>query len=124
MSESLPSSESPGRRNHRNAAPWIGGAILILLGVVFLLQNVTGLSFDNWWSLFMLIPAIGALAKAWQIHQANGRWTAAARSQLVGGLILLLAAATFLFNFNWANVWPVFLIIAGVGALITALDYD
>jgi len=41
MSQSLPSKEgtAPRRGRRQQAVPWIGGAILIVLGVVFLLQT-------------------------------------------------------------------------------------
>jgi hypothetical protein len=126
MSHALPSEEVPEPEidRRRETMPWIGGAILIFIGVIFLVQNLTDLQFENWWTIFILIPAFGSLARAWQIRRAYGRWNAAARAPLFGGLVLLLVAATFLFNFDWGNIWPIFLIIAGVGALLTALDHD
>ena len=50
------------------------GGILILIGVIFLAQNVTDLNLTrwNWWALFILIPAVGSLANAWRIYQAEG----------------------------------------------------
>jgi hypothetical protein len=42
---------------------WIGGAVLIGLGIIFLLQNFMNISLANWWALFIMIPAIGALGE-------------------------------------------------------------
>mgnify|MGYP001316381740 CR=1 FL=1 len=43
---------------------WIGGAILIFIGTVFLLKNF-GFPFpENWWAVFILIPAVAAFAGA------------------------------------------------------------
>jgi hypothetical protein len=96
------------------------GGILVLIGVIFLLQNVTDWDLGNWnwWALFILIPAVGSLANAWRIYQAQGRLTAKARGPLVGGFALLLVTTILLFDLDWGTMWPLFLIIVGVGALI------
>ncbi len=106
-------------QHHRSdAAPWVFGGILIVIGVFMLLQNLTGLNFGNWWALFILIPAIGSLTSAWKLYQTHGAVDAAVRGPLVGGVILLFVFAMFFFNFNWSLFWPVLLILAGIGALI------
>jgi hypothetical protein len=43
------------------------------------------------------------------------------RGTLTGGLMLLLVTIIFLFNLDWGKVWPLFLIIIGLGALLTGL---
>lgn len=111
----------PSDFRQRNPA-WLGGVVLILLGVVFLVSNLTGFSLHNGWAIFILIPAFGSLATAWRMYQAGGgRLTAPARAPLIGGLILLLVAAVFLFDLDWGMIWPVFLILIGVGALFGAI---
>ena len=111
---------------HRRGRPfsggsWIGGAILIALGIIFLLQNA-GLDIPllrNWWALFILFPAVSSLARAWQAYQANGqRFTGRVSGSTIGGLALLLVSVTFLFGLSWSLIWPIFLILAGLGALI------
>lgn len=109
------------RERTRASGPWLGGIILILLGFFFLAQNLGFATLDNWWALFILIPAVGSFATAWSIFQGNGnRMTGAVRGPLMGGLILAMVAAAFLLNLNWGLLWPLFLILIGVGALITA----
>jgi uncharacterized integral membrane protein len=116
------------RREERRAmrgstGAWVGGAVLILLGVVFLAQNMgytilTG----NWWALFILIPAVGALGNAWRLYQSAGnRLNGAARGSLFGGLILLIITAIFLFNLNWAILGPLVIILVGLGILLNAV---
>ncbi|MEZ4732528.1 MAG: hypothetical protein R3E79_35945 [Caldilineaceae bacterium] len=114
--------ERAARRAERHAAgpSWVGGAILILLGGIFLLQN-TGLigRFDNWWALFILIPAVGSFATAWRLYQQAGQqWTPAATGPLVGGLVLSSLAAMFLFGLNIGMWWPIFLIAGGIATLL------
>jgi hypothetical protein len=103
---------------------WIGGAALIALGIIFLLQNA-GLDIPflrNWWALFILFPAVSSLTRAWQAYQSNGqRFTGPVSGSLTGGLALMLVAATFLFGLSWSLIWPIFLILAGLGALIKGI---
>jgi hypothetical protein len=102
----------------RGYGGWLGGAVLILLGAVFLLQNL-GLAYPaNWWALFILIPALGAFGAAWNMYQQTGQLGASARGALIGGALLTLVAAVFLFNLNWGLVVPVLLILAGIAMLV------
>jgi len=94
--------------------------VLIGLGVIFLVQNYTGVELGNWWALFILIPASGSLAAAWSAWR-SGMHPAAVSGPLVGGLAMLTVAAIFLLELQWSRVWPVFLILAGIGALVPSL---
>ena len=110
------------RRARRGKNSWIGGAVLILIGVVLLLQNFGGMALQNWWALFILIPALGAFANAWRTYQeAGGHLTGAARSSLLGGFILTMVAAIFLFNLNWTLLGPILLILAGIGIFVNVI---
>lgn len=114
--------ERAARRAERHAGgySWVGGVVLILLGAIFLLQN-TGLmrGFENWWALFILIPAVGSFATAWRMYQAAGNeWTATATGPLLGGLVLSSLAAMFLFGLDIGMWWPVFLIVGGIAVLL------
>lgn len=100
---------------------WVGGAILIAIGSVFLLQNLTSFTFGNWWALFILIPGFASLINAWQNYQEDGRFSERARGPFVGGLILTFIASIFLFDLDWGAVWPIFLIIGGFGALLKGM---
>ncbi|MFW6183989.1 MAG: LiaF transmembrane domain-containing protein [Chloroflexota bacterium] len=98
---------------------WILGLVLIGLGVLFLLNNFFNITLiDNWWALFILIPAGAKLNRAWSRYQSAGRWTADARGSLVGGLLISAIAFIFLFNLSFGLFWPVLLIILGVGLLL------
>ena len=115
--------ERHARRGSNNSA-WIGGVILIVLGVIFLMQNVRGFELNNWWALFILIPALGSFADAWNIYRQTGRLSRRVRGALVSGCVFLLITATFLFNWNWGLVLPVLLIIWGVTMLLNSLLPD
>jgi hypothetical protein len=126
MSEqpSLPNNDNQPAQRKSNDTAWIGGVILILLGVIFLLQNVRGFSLNNWWALFILIPAFGTFADAWNIYRQTGRLNRRARGALISGCVFLLVTAAFLFNWNWSLVLPVLLIIWGITLLLNSLLPD
>lgn len=100
---------------------WIPGLVLMGIGVIFLLNNFTNFELHNWWALFILIPAFGALGNFWRVFRGEGRLNGDARGSLIGALILFFVAAVFLFGWSWGAVWPFFLIIAGLGALLSGL---
>jgi hypothetical protein len=100
---------------------WMAGGALILLGIIFMAQNLGAFYLRNWWALFILIPAVASFAAAWNSYQANGRLTPAGRGSLVGGGILVLIAAAFLFSLDFGLLWPVFLIVGGIVVLLNAL---
>jgi predicted secreted protein len=107
---------------HSGTGAWIGGAILIVLGLVFLAQNMGMLVLQNWWALFILIPAAGSFSSAYAMYRNNGnRLSYPARGSLLGGIVFTLVAAAFLFNLNFGVFWPVLLILAGVGLLLNFL---
>ena len=114
--------EARQARRRSGRSGWVGGAILILIGLIFLFQNFGALQFINWWSLFILIPAIGAFANAWNEYQkSGGRLTAAARGSLIGGFVLVLITLAFLFSVDIGIYWPIFLILGGLALLVNAI---
>jgi hypothetical protein len=123
-------SDREARREERRAqraasgTAWVGGVVLIVLGVIFLLQSVSGFTLNNWWALFILIPAFGSFADAWNIYRQVGRLNKRVRGELISGCVFLLITATFLFNWNWGLVLPVLLIIWGVTILLNSLLPD
>lgn len=100
---------------------WVPGLILIAIGAFFLVNNFTNFHLTNWWALFILIPAFGSLSNFVRAYSVSGRLSGEARSSLIWGLILTFIAATFIFGWNWGIVWPVLLIIGGLGALLSGL---
>ena len=100
---------------------WVPGLVLIGIGVVFLLNNFTNFHLNNWWALFILIPAFATLGNFWRAYRGAGRVNHDARGSLIGAMILFFVAAVFLFGWSWGAVWPFFLIIAGLGALLSGL---
>ena len=117
------------RRDERLADPsraggWIAGLVLIVLGAMFLMRNTGTFDFplQNWWALFILIPAVGALDSGFRTYRAAGnQLTAPARGSLLVGLVLTFVAAMFLFDISWTFFGPVLIILVGIGILFTAV---
>jgi hypothetical protein len=105
----------------RHGGSWVGGAILIAVGVFLMLQTLTSFSLENWWALLILIPAAGSFANGWRIYQSGKRLSAPARASLIGGIVLTMVAAIFLFDLNWTVLGPILLILAGLGLLINVV---
>ena len=59
---------------------WVPGIILIGLGLIFLLSNFTDFHLQNWWALFILIPAIASFSKAVDAFRSEGEPTRVGRA--------------------------------------------
>jgi len=105
------------RRAGRSGS-WVAGAILILIGIFIMLDNLAGFTLENWWALFIMIPALGAFGNAWRAYQNDGRISKQTRASLISGVILTMVTAVFLLGLNWTILGPVLLILAGVGILL------
>lgn len=93
--------------------------ILIGLGLYFLARNFFGFElFDNWWALFILIPAFAGYSRAWSQYKAAGRWSGAAARSLTGAILLTAVAGFFLLGLDFGLFWPVLLIILGASLLL------
>ena len=99
----------------RRYGSWLPGIILIALGAIFLAENYLGATLHNWWALFILIPAVGALGAAYEEWRAGDADDAT--GPFIVGLALVGLAAVFLFDLPFGQLWPVLLIAAGVGLL-------
>jgi hypothetical protein len=114
-------SEPESHEDHRKEAPgWIAGGVLLMLGLLLLVSNITGAPFNNWWALFILIPALGSLYIALRNYGQTGAMTESVRKPLTGGLILFLVSLMFLFEIDWSRFWPFLLIIVGGTLLLGA----
>ncbi|WP_129628410.1 hypothetical protein [Candidatus Oscillochloris fontis] len=114
-----PTSFNPTSRYHTSGR--IDGAMLIGLGMILLLQKLTGFSLHNWWALFILLPATGVFSAAWDSYQQAGRITAAVRTSMFGGFVLCLVLAMFLFDLNWASVGMLLLLASGAFLLLNGV---
>src|SRR5512140_2769316 len=99
---------------------WAGGALLVLLGVVFLLQNMGAVVIGNWWALFVLLPAVGAFGAAWQSVGLDGQVSGRVIGSLVSGVILTLLTVLLFWGIDLTFIGPILLILLGIGVLAAA----
>ena len=120
---SNPKQDQTGASDGGGPGIWVAAAILIGVGVVFLLQNMGYAIPGNWWALFLLIPAGFSLASAWKGYQRNrNRFGPGMAGSLITALVLIALTLVFLFDLdvNWNVIWPALLIIIGLGVLARA----
>jgi len=112
--------ERARRRNGRwgEGGAWFGGVVLILIGGFFLLRNFGVDMPDNWWAVFILIPAFGAFSAAWSMYQRTGEFTSGAIGAAAGGVFLVLLALAFFIGLDIGKYWPVILIVLGAAAIL------
>ena len=104
---------------------FVGGVALIAFGVIIMLQNMGIVQLQNWWALFILLPALGSFATAYGAYRTNGgHLNAMVRGSFIGGLLITTIALAFLFGLNVNLFVPVILIVAGLGMLINTLLPD
>lgn len=121
MAEPMPvgqvGQDSP-RRSEGQGGGMVAGLVLIVLGVLFFLQQGGYISMtENWWALFIYLAAAACFANVWRAYRAAGAFRAQAGGSLIWGLVLTAVASIFFFNLEWDQWWPVILIAVGVGII-------
>ena len=111
--------EEKGNESAAKSNSLIMALVLIVVGLGLLVSNFTGLSFDNWWALFMFIPAAAMFSAVWRDYQENGRLTSKCTGPLIGGLAILVTAVIFLFNLSWSGLWPLAFVFGGIAVLLS-----
>lgn len=99
-----------------------GGYFLLLLGGIFLLIQFGGASFlgGKTWLLFLLIPVYWVGVSSYRQYVNNGRQLDAKVFMpfLFGLLPFVLVFAVTILPISWGSIWPIFLILAGIAAIV------
>lgn len=105
-------SAAPVKREKRPGFIW--GLIFIIGGAVLIAQQLGWLGPRyNWWALFILVPALASLGAGLSVLTNSGKFGAAVRAGLGGGLVLLTVAVMFLFGLDWSVWWPLMVLVPG-----------
>jgi len=119
MNNETPETNTEPRRRI-GASVWVGIAF-VLFGIIMILQTAGLVRLNNWWALFILIPALASFGKAWHQARTNGgRFTRSVSGPISGGLFISTVALLFLFSLDWGRYWPVFIVLAGLTTLLGA----
>ncbi len=98
----------------------VAGAIIAGIGVVFLLQNLGILYFDDVWQFWPVILIAFGIARATSSYGVGGRiWGGA---MVLAGSIFLLENLGLIHRDIWRFLWPLVLICVGLGLLVRALE--
>jgi len=102
--------------------PFIGGSILIWLGLSFFFAQTNVISWAFWWAYFMI--GLGAILAVFGLF----RWkTGAARQDasgmVIGGLVVAIIGAFFAAAsaINFGTYWPFLLVAIGIIVIIAAI---
>jgi hypothetical protein len=96
--------------------------ILILIGVIMLVQNITGATFEfHWWALFIFIPVFGSLSTAWDGIREGGRFTTKVGGSLGSAVLVATIATILLFGLDWTRWWPLVILAGGFSMVMTGL---
>lgn len=96
----------------------LGGLIVMLLGVLFLLVNMGYLYWSNWWAYFLV--GIGVILIIESIIRATfPQYSRPYIAKLIGGIILIFLGVGSIYGIgHW---WPLILIGVGIAIIIGAL---
>jgi hypothetical protein len=120
MDERIPESRPELHRHRIGGSLWVGIAF-VLFGIILILQTAQVVFLNNWWALFIMIPALASFGTAWsRARESGGRFTRGVAGSISGGLFISAVALLFLFNLDWGRYWPVFIVLAGLGMLLRA----
>ena len=105
----------------RTRFPFIG-IILVVLGIVFFLQQTGNMTEHfNWWVLFILIPAVSSLTGMYYAIRNTGTFNQTARSAAGSAVVFFTLAFMFLFGLDWAIYWPLMVLAVGFSILIGSI---
>ena len=116
------------RRRHDPIGAVIGALVLIWLGLVMLAaQNPEllrlgpfSVTWVNWWAFF--IGGVGALLMLQGLLRAVTAYRRGITGSLIWGVVLLLIGLAGIFpGMNLQQLWPLALIVLGLGLLFTNL---
>ncbi|MCP5097460.1 MAG: hypothetical protein GY943_18090 [Chloroflexi bacterium] len=109
------------KENQNQNENWgrMGGVFMIAMGGIFLLsQSGIRLFGQSPWVLFAMLPVIGVSIGAWRMYVGNGRkFSRQLFYLLLWGLFPFAYVAAAIFDINASLIWPVAIILMGVGIM-------
>jgi predicted membrane protein len=97
-----------GRHNWRGTSGWVPGALLIVIGTLFLLDHMNVIQGEKFWRYWPLLLVAVGIAK----FVNEGKRVGGTLLILMGGF--LMAERLGYTTLTWGSIWPVLIIAAGV----------
>ena len=122
MTDSTPGHEAvqrSGRRSRFALGPLLPGLVLLVVGLVFLLDN---LDLVESWTILRFWPAILLVAGVKNLVDAQDRGSAVSGTLLAAVGALLLLNALDLIDMDLWDFWPVILVALGIRVLMNAMS--
>ncbi|MDX1614152.1 MAG: hypothetical protein R3300_07560 [Candidatus Promineifilaceae bacterium] len=94
---------------------------LIVVGLLYLLEEMAGATVRMAWSLAVLPPAGTALAQGYRRYQAAGALTSEALTYFIAAGAITVTVLVTIARLNPGRVWPVYFIIGGAIVIYNAL---
>lgn len=107
-------------KTYRRHSGWSFGLVMIALGCLFLMRNYGYPMPDNWWAFIFLVPALPNLSRAFYFARKGDLREALV--PLVRACLYGFLATAFLLDWDWAQIWPIFLIAGGIGMIVLSRD--
>lgn len=104
----------------RNLWLLAGGSTAIILGLVFLTENITNSDLDDLWGLAFFPLALALVAHARTIYSRAGTITGAVIGWATVSLSTAAVGLALALGLDAGELWPVFFIIIGAGAVLAA----
>jgi hypothetical protein len=102
-------------RRNRPFHGLFGGLALILIGVLFLANQLSWISGDTWWK-WLLIGLGAIMMTSWLVLNRKPEYRHWGRGRFIWGMALVVLGILFLAGFSqW---WPIVLIGAGVAMIL------
>jgi hypothetical protein len=109
----------PDQRLARHRGSWVGGLALIAVGALFLLNNSAAWQVpQSAWALPLLIAAAGGAFAALRMWRSGSASTAGAIYTASAAALVAFIAVVLLFDLSWHQLWPLFLVIPGIAAVL------
>ncbi|MBV7340127.1 hypothetical protein KFU94_70365 [Chloroflexi bacterium TSY] len=97
------------------------GCMIILMGSVFLAENLARTDYDDLWAIGLFPWAIAALIQGRQIQRYSDRVTGKVAGWFAIGITMFGVALAFIFGLDIGDLWPIILIIVGAVVALTAV---
>jgi hypothetical protein len=99
----------------------IGGAVLLTLGTIVLIDDLGFQLHDRWFALILLVPAGFVIADAWRLVGRTGRIGVDAVARGLVGLVYAAIGILLFLGLETSVVLPSLVIVLGLGAIVRAV---